>query len=145
MEERIFKVTDEGNTKIKPLEGTYEIAYKYKNEEEAKVAEGLINRGEASAIGGKFPDVDASKEFEYYALKVTPTGPKGWDAYASKTKVVMALPPKEGDKGGEVKLPVKGKTPTKEELLKGLKDRKVSKYEELKKKYPTSPMEEAKG
>ena len=143
MEERIFKVTDEGNTKIKPLEGTYEIAYKYRNEEEAKVAEGAVNRGEAIALNGKFPDVDASKEFEYYALKVTPTGPKGWDAYASKTKVVEALPPKEGEKEEEVKLPFKGGTPTKRDLLKGMKDRKVDKYNELKEKYPTK-LEEAK-
>ncbi len=143
MEERIFKITDEGNTKIKPLEGTYEIAYKYKDEEEAKVAEGAVNRGEAMAVAGKFPDVDASKEFEYYALKVTPTGPKGWDAYASKTKVVMALPPKEGEKEGGVKLPFKGDTPTKQDLIKGMKERKVAKYDELKKKYPTK-LEEAK-
>ena len=143
MEERIFKVTDEGNTKIKPLEGTYEIAYKYKDEEEAKVAEGAVNRGEAIALDGKFPDVDASKEFEYYALRVTPTGPNGWDAYASKTKVVVALPPKEGEKEEEVKLPFKGDTPTKQDLIKGMNERKVAKYDELKKKYPTK-LEEAK-
>ena len=137
MEERIFKVTDEGTTKIKPLEGTYEIAYKYKNEEEAKVAEGAINRGEALAVDGKFPDLDASKEFEYYALKVNPTGPQGWDAYASKTKVVAALPPKEGEKEEEVKLPVKNPNFTKEDLKKGGDDRKKAKYEELKVKYPT--------
>jgi len=137
MEERIFKVTDEGATKIKPLEGTYEIAYKYKNEEEAKVAEGAISRGEALAVDGKFPDIDASKEFEYYALKVNPTGPQGWDAYASKTKVVAALPPKEGEKEEEVKLPVKNPNFTKEDLKKGGEQRKTEKYKELKEKYPT--------
>jgi len=142
MEERIFKVTDEGSTKIKPLEGTYEIAYKYKNEEEAKVANGAINRGEALAVDGKFPDVDPSKEFEYYALKVTPTGPQGWDAYASKTKIVMAEPPKSAiDKEETVKLPLKNERPTKEELIKGMKERAESKYAELKKKYPTPPAE----
>lgn len=137
MEERIFKVTDEQATKIKPLEGTYEIAYKYKNEEEAKVAQGTVSRGEALAVAGKFPDVDASKEFEYYALKVNPTGPQGWDAYASKTKIVAALPPKEGEKEEEVKLPVKNPNFTKEDLKKGGDDRKKAKYEELKAKYPT--------
>lgn len=144
MEERIFKVTDEGATKIKPLEGTYEIAYKYKNEEEAKVANGLINRGEALATDGKFPDVDASKELEYYALKVVPTGPQGWDAYASKTKVVAAMPPKEGEKEEEVKLPVKNPSFTKEDLKKGGADRKREKYLELKAKYPTPTAEQLK-
>lgn len=144
MEERIFSITDEGSTKIKPLEGTYEIAYKYKDEEEAKVADGTVSRGEALAVDGKFPDVDASKEFEYYALKVTPTGPQGWDAYASKTKIVRAEPPGEVDKEEEVKLPLKNKLPTKEELIKGMKERAESKYAELKKKYPTPSAEEIK-
>ena len=134
-EKKIFKVTDEGNTLIRSLEGTYEILYKYTEEEEAKVAEGTINRGEALAIDGKFPDVDDSKEFEYYALKVTPTGPEGWDAYASKTKIVMTLPPKKGEEE-KVALSTKDSPPTKEALIQGMKDRKVFKYDELKKKYP---------
>ena len=37
----------------------------------------------------------------------------------------------------------RGDTPTKEDLIKGMKERKVAKYDELKKKYPTK-LEEAK-
>jgi hypothetical protein len=144
-EARIFRVVDESLTKIKPLEGTYEIAYKYKeNEEAVKVAEGAVNRGDAFSEEGKFPTVDPTKNFEYYEMKVTPTGPQGWDAYASKTKRVAALPP-EGEfikDKEQVELPRRDVSFTKEDLRKGLVDRGEKKYELLKQKYPTPNLEE---
>ena len=85
---RLFTVIDEKYAQIKPLEGTYEVHYKYSDNPEAvRVLEGDVKRGQGmSPIGiTQFPAAEKERELEFSEIKVTPK--KGWDAYAAGSKV----------------------------------------------------------
>ena len=57
----LFTVVDEKQAQIKPLDGTYEVEYKYQNEEAKSVLTGDVKKGEGIAPTGvtEFPAKDA--------------------------------------------------------------------------------------
>ncbi len=135
---RLFTVTDERGTVLKPLEAEFTVDYKYREEEEAiRVMDGDIKRGVAVDSKGEvdFPAVDASKgELEYSEIKVTMKEPQGWNAYSAKSRVTRFEIPREGE---DIKLDAKspgkqGKDTQKDALQSKLDNKK----EALKKRFP---------
>ena len=98
---RLFTVTDERGTTLRPLEADFTVDYKYVEEEEAvRVMEGEIERGVAvdSKSAVTFPEADASRgELEYSEVRIEMKEPQGWNAYSAKSRVVRSQIPREGE------------------------------------------------
>lgn len=143
---RLFTVTDERGTTLKPLEANFTVDYKYREEEEAvRVMEGDIERGVAVDAGGAtaFPAADASKgELEYSEVRVEMKEPQGWNAYSAKSRVRRFEIPRDGE---EIKLDAKspgkqGKDTQKDALSSKLD----TKRDALKRRFPPKEAEELK-
>ena len=133
---QLFTVTDEQGTKIRALEGTFEVDYKYAGEATAeRVLEGQVQRGAGvSQTVTEFPTADPAKQLEFSEIKVNPTGPQGWNAYSAKSRVDLQRIPVKGE---EVKLPTVRKTPVSKQELKDVLDTvRNTKEAALKAKYP---------
>ena len=113
---KLFSVTDDKGTVLKPLEATYAVDYKYTDEEQpVRVLEGDIKRGQGVSALENFPQKDPQKELEYSELRIEMREPQGWNAYANKSKVKKA------------EVPGKGETVILEPIKKGKQSKEVQK------------------
>lgn len=131
---KLFSVTDEKGTVLKPLEATYAVDYKYKEEEQpVRVLEGDVKRGQGVSAQEDFPQKDPQKDLEYSELRIEMKEPQGWNAYANKSKVKQFEVP---GKGEDVKLePIKKGKQTKEVQKEAFTSKLEKKIEILKSRY----------
>ena len=138
----LFTVVDERSAQIKPLEGTYEVEYKYQNEEASTVLTGEVKRGEGIAPTGvtEFPAKDAEKTLEFSEIKVTPK--QGWDAYAAGAKKDVERVPARSERERVMLESLLKRKATKEEILNSMRETSNIKLAELGKLFP--PKEQPK-
>lgn len=87
--EKIFEVTNEEGTKIKSMEGSAKVSYKYEDSEDfEEVLDEEISKGEVRAEGGRFPVKDEGRVFRESKIEVIPTN---YPFYLSRVST------KEGD------------------------------------------------
>jgi len=141
----LFTVVDEKQAQIKPLDGTYEVEYKYQNEEAKSVLTGDVKKGEGIAPTGvtEFPAKDAEKTLEFSEIKVTPKA--GWDAYAAGAKKDAERVPARTPRERVMLESLLKRKATKEEILNSMKATSELKLEELSKLFPPKVEEQKKG
>ena len=132
---KLFTVVDEKNAQIKPLEGTYEVYYKYSDNPEAvRVLEGDVKRGQGMSSTGvtQFPAAEKERELEFSEIKVTPK--EGWDAYAAGSKVDQKRIPETQREAVMLESLIKRKA-TKREMIESIDATARVKQQHLQEKY----------
>ena len=132
---KLFTVVDEKNAQIKPLEGTYEVHYKYSDNPEAvRVLEGDVKRGQGMSPTGvtQFPVAEKGKELEFSEIKVTPK--EGWDAYAAGSKVDQRRIPETAKEAVMLESLIRRKA-TKREMIESIDSDARIKQTYLQEKY----------
>ena len=123
-EQVLISVKDEQGTLLRPVEATFAVEYKYKDEATAEVVmEGDVRRGMVLRATD-FPAASAEKDLEFSEIKVTPKAAP-FEFYSAKIRRFnLQIPVKDSEKEGvDMKLDFTGiKKPSKEQIRATLAD-----------------------